>query len=88
MKLLCGRTALITGGSDGIGFGIASAFASEGANVVMVARDREKLSLKADRLAENVKAADFELSSGDLAEIADILPRGGFGARYGGRISS
>lgn len=36
----------------------------------------------ADRVSENVDAATFELTSEDLAAIAEILPRGGFGARY------
>ncbi|MDJ0631503.1 MAG: aldo/keto reductase [Rhodobacter sp.] len=35
-----------------------------------------------DRLAENVGAAELELSSEDLSAIAEILPKGGFGARY------
>ncbi|MEM8985917.1 MAG: aldo/keto reductase [Pseudomonadota bacterium] len=35
-----------------------------------------------DRLAENVAAAEFELSRDDLAAIAGILPKGAFGARY------
>ena len=34
------------------------------------------------RLDENVGAAHVELSADDLAEIARILPSGGFGARY------
>lgn len=36
------------------------------------------------RIAENVGAADFVLSDADLARIAEILPTGGFGARYAG----
>ncbi|MBC6402336.1 MAG: aldo/keto reductase [Hyphomonadaceae bacterium] len=35
-----------------------------------------------DRLAENVGAADVELSPDDLTAIAKIFPEGGFGARY------
>ncbi|MEM8985237.1 MAG: aldo/keto reductase [Pseudomonadota bacterium] len=35
-----------------------------------------------ERLTENVGAADFELSNDDLSAIADILPKGAFGARY------
>ncbi|MEL7027833.1 MAG: aldo/keto reductase [Pseudomonadota bacterium] len=35
-----------------------------------------------DRLSENVGAVDFKLSADDMAAIAQILPRGGFGARY------
>ena len=39
------------------------------------------------RLEENVAAADLKLSDADLAAIRDILPTGGFGARYaGGRV--
>jgi aryl-alcohol dehydrogenase-like predicted oxidoreductase len=34
------------------------------------------------RLAENVAAADLTLDDTDLKHIADILPTGGFGARY------
>ncbi|MGO4807636.1 aldo/keto reductase [Arthrobacter sp. 2MCAF15] len=34
------------------------------------------------RVAENIGAADFVLTAADLARIAEILPTGGFGARY------
>lgn len=34
------------------------------------------------RVAENVGAVDVELSAADLARVAEILPRGAFGARY------
>ncbi|MFF2052923.1 aldo/keto reductase [Leifsonia sp. NPDC058194] len=36
----------------------------------------------AARVAENVGAADLVLSAADLARIDEILPAGGFGARY------
>lgn len=35
-----------------------------------------------ERLEENVGAADVVLSEGDLARIREILPKGGYGARY------
>ncbi|MFH8467698.1 aldo/keto reductase [Streptomyces sp. NPDC017991] len=35
------------------------------------------------RVEENTRAADLVLSDTDLAAIDDILPHGGFGARYG-----
>jgi 3-oxoacyl-[acyl-carrier protein] reductase len=40
---LAGRTAVITGGSQGIGLATATALAREGANVLMVARDQGRL---------------------------------------------
>jgi aryl-alcohol dehydrogenase-like predicted oxidoreductase len=36
------------------------------------------------RLAENVGAVDFALTADDLVRITEILPTGGFGARYAG----
>jgi len=35
-----------------------------------------------ERLAENAAAADVELTDGDLARVAEILPDGAFGSRY------
>jgi aryl-alcohol dehydrogenase-like predicted oxidoreductase len=36
----------------------------------------------AARVAENVAAASMALTADDLAQIARILPDGGFGARF------
>jgi NAD(P)-dependent dehydrogenase (short-subunit alcohol dehydrogenase family) len=43
MNLLMNKTALITGGSDGIGFATATAFAKQGANLILIGRNKEKL---------------------------------------------
>ncbi|PJF46147.1 MAG: hypothetical protein CUN48_15280, partial [Candidatus Thermofonsia Clade 3 bacterium] len=48
---LAGRVALITGGSSGIGLGIAEAFAELGATIVITGRKPEKLAEAEHRLA-------------------------------------
>ncbi|KAK3071256.1 3-dehydrosphinganine reductase, partial [Teratosphaeriaceae sp. CCFEE 6253] len=40
-----GRTVVITGGSQGMGRGLAKLLAQKGANVVIVARDQSKLDI-------------------------------------------
>ncbi|WP_022665644.1 SDR family NAD(P)-dependent oxidoreductase [Desulfospira joergensenii] len=48
-----GKTAVITGGSDGIGFAIAETFAAHGADLVIVGRNPDKLVEKAHGLTLN-----------------------------------
>lgn len=43
MNVLTGKTAMITGGSSGIGLSVARAFAAEGARVVISGRNRDAL---------------------------------------------
>ncbi|MDP2734330.1 MAG: SDR family NAD(P)-dependent oxidoreductase, partial [Hoeflea sp.] len=49
---LSGRTALITGSSQGIGHALAAGLAKAGANLVLNGRDQTKLADAAARLAE------------------------------------
>jgi 3-oxoacyl-[acyl-carrier protein] reductase len=58
---LSGRVALVTGASKGLGLAIAKALRSEGAHVVLVARDQAGL---------DAAAATFEDGSGELLTIA------------------
>ncbi|CUI08371.1 SDR family oxidoreductase [Massilia antarctica] len=53
MGILANKTAIVTGASSGIGYEAAKLFASEGANVVVVARRGEKL----DQLVSEIVAA-------------------------------
>ena len=48
--LLDGKVAIITGGSKGIGFGIAERFCKEGAQVIICSRNDSELSKAASRL--------------------------------------
>lgn len=60
-----GRTALVTGASDGIGLAVAGTLAAEGAKVIINARGRERLEAAAAELRAaggNVRAVAADLS--------------------------
>src|SRR4051794_23594863 len=52
MDRLAGKTAIVTGASQGIGRGIALALAKEGAAVALAARSAEKLRAVLDEIEE------------------------------------
>jgi len=66
---LGGRTAIVCGGSAGIGLGIAEALADEGVNVVLFARRREVLEREAERLGALAVQGDVT-SAEDLERLA------------------
>ena len=53
---LKGKTALVTGGSEGIGKGIALALAKEGVDVAICARRKEPLEAAANEIAKRPDA--------------------------------
>jgi len=53
MSILAKKTAIVTGASNGIGKGIAKQLANEGVNVVLAARNKEKLDVLANELKED-----------------------------------
>jgi 3-oxoacyl-[acyl-carrier protein] reductase len=66
---LNGRTALVTGGSKGIGYAVADILRREGANVAILARDVAQLEAAAQRLREEVDGSGEVLAvPGDLKQ--------------------
>lgn len=53
MESLVGKTALVTGGRTGIGFGIAAALVERGAKVVITSRSEDELREAAAKLGED-----------------------------------
>ena len=68
---ISGRTALITGGSLGIGKATAAELAAEGVNVAIVARDRIRLEDAAQELSSNTGGRVIGIA-GDMGDASDI----------------
>lgn len=66
MALLEGKTALVTGGSTGIGLAAAVRLAAEGAHVFITGRRKEEL----DAAVETIGSATAV--TGDIADLADL----------------
>ena len=64
--------ALITGSTQGIGFAIAEALASEGAAVLLNGRDAARTQTAAERLRALVPGADVDVAPGDVADPAAL----------------
>jgi NAD(P)-dependent dehydrogenase (short-subunit alcohol dehydrogenase family) len=64
---LAGKTALITGGSAGIGLASARDFLAEGARVAICGRSSESLAAARDTLGQDVLAVQA-----DVASLADL----------------
>ncbi|WP_344646528.1 SDR family NAD(P)-dependent oxidoreductase [Winogradskya consettensis] len=65
---LAGRTALVTGGSSGIGLAMATALGRAGARVILVARSPGRLATAAGEMS----GVEVETLSADLAVRADV----------------
>jgi NAD(P)-dependent dehydrogenase (short-subunit alcohol dehydrogenase family) len=76
---LGGRTALITGGSRGIGFAIAHAMAHAGAQVAITARDADELEVAGKQLGDDVLTVAGNVADADHAAeaVAAVVARHG-----------
>ncbi len=71
---LTGRTALVTGGSRGIGLAIATALAGAGANVAIAARHADDVEAAAATLRERgMQAAGFAANIGKAADSDSLV---------------
>ena len=71
---LNGRTVLVTGGTKGIGKGIAGVFARAGANVAIAGRDRERGEAAAQELGARYLIADVA-SAADCERMVEETVR-------------
>ncbi len=74
MKLLENKTAIVTGGNDGIGKAISIIFASNGANVIIIGRDKQKCLdvVKEMNLIKISQDQKFEFYLIDVSKYDDV----------------
>src|SRR5260370_2337206 len=71
---LSGKTALITGGSSGIGLATAKRFVEEGAYVFITGRREAELNAAVQDIGKNIKALKGDVSHlGDLDRILSVI---------------
>src|SRR5688572_20516297 len=75
MKLLQGKTALITGASRGIGRGIAMKFAEQGANIAFtfLSSVEKAKALEAELAAHGIKAKGYQSDAADFKAADELV---------------
>ncbi|WP_315789772.1 SDR family oxidoreductase [Fischerella sp. JS2] len=72
MARLNGKTAVITGGSTGIGFEVAKQFIAEGAKIIITGQNAERLQSAVQKLGSNVIPVQADVRSlNDLDTLAE-----------------
>ena len=77
MKLLEGKTAIITGASRGIGKGIALTFAKQGANIAFtyLSSEEKAKSLEEELSAFGIKAKGFKSDASKFEAAQDLADK-------------
>lgn len=79
MGELQGKTVIITGGGKGggIGYGISTAFAKEGANLVITGRNTKKLDDAKEELERlyNIKVLTVQADGGDEEQVKGVVDK-------------
>lgn len=76
------KTAIITGGSEGIGAATARLFAEAGANLVLAARNKKNLERIADELRDKTQVVIFPMDVTDPDACADLFKKAAY--EFGG----
>ena len=74
-----GKVVLVTGGSSGLGLAAARAFADEGAEVIIVGRDRASIDRSVAEIG--AKASGYHVDVTHVSEISGLMEA--IGARHG-----
>ena len=69
-----GRTVIVTGGSRGIGYGIAEVFGEAGAHVTIVGRDADTAAKAQARLSKGGASADYVVRTSPSRPSAPVWP--------------
>ncbi len=71
-RALEGKTALVTGGGTGVGYGIAGKLAAAGASVTLSARRKDVLEAAAERLRAEVEGARIAIQQCDVTVEEEV----------------
>ena len=69
---LTGKTALVTGSTAGIGFGIARRLLQEGASVVINGRTKKRINSALDQLRQAIPDCTVQGCAADFADAAAV----------------
>jgi NAD(P)-dependent dehydrogenase (short-subunit alcohol dehydrogenase family) len=74
---LAGKLAVVTGGSDGIGFGLAGRLAAAGAEVILPVRNQTKSQGAVERILTATPGARISTRQMDLSSLQSVADAGG-----------
>lgn len=84
MPSQAGRVAIITGGSEGLGYEDARALARAGADVILASRDGDKGAAAVTKLRRELPEARVRFEELDLASLSSV---GAFAERMNGQLT-